>query len=254
MTDIQKQPQTYWGIFAILCVAGALTSWFLVDKKALNVAKKPVEDTVVEDIQVETITANKTLGFLTKEVPPLELKKRVVAINADHGLNFRGTKFMQENAKKWTVELFRANEEKVILDYMQHHRDEKELFYTRLSGDNQEEIYVVFYGRLKTKEVAQLLAEQLVTLDLPKTLTPTVTPFSAYVKLVNEVGADESMSGINRLYHIGLSPVQIPKPVAPSASTSSGVQPKYKPAPEPVTRVVRPQLPELNNPVEIPRE
>lgn len=245
-------PQKYWGIVSIICVCGALIAWLLVDKQMINTAKKPTQDTEVEDIQIETIATNKNLGFLTKEVPPLELKKRIVAINGDHGSNFRGTKFIQANQKMWTVELFRANEERVVLDYMQHHQNEKELFYTRLSGDEQEELYVVFYGRLKTKEGAQRLAEQLVTLDLPKTLVPTPVPFKDYLKFVNEVGSEEMMSGINRLYDIHLKPVALPK-VVEVPKTSSG-ESMRTPAAAPATRVVRPNLPELNNPIEIPKE
>lgn len=232
--------QKYWGIVSILCVCSAFVVWFLVDKQFLNTAKEPVKEVEVEDIQVEAITANKSLGFLTKEVPPLELKKRVVAVNSDHGANFRGTKFIQANQKMWTVELFRASEERVILDYMQHHANEKELFYTRLSGDDQEELYVVFYGRLKTKEGAQRLAEQLVTLDLPKTVVPTPVAFKDYTKLVNEVGSEEMMSGINRLYEINLRAVAIPK-VVEAPKTSSG-EPMRTPAAEPATRIVRPQI------------
>lgn len=254
MSAIQSNPrlpQKYWGFVAILCVTGALVSWFLVDKPSLNMVKQQAEESSTEEIQVEAVTAHKTLGNLTQEVPPLELKKRVVSINNDHGANFRGTKFIQANQKKWTVEVFRASEERVVLDYMQHHENEKELFYTRLSGENQEELYVVFYGSLKTKEGAQRLAEQLVTLDIPKTLKPEPKPFADYVKLVNEVGSEEATSGAaNRLYNINLRPVALPKASTATATTpvtSSGRTLAVPPPVAPATRVVRP-----NPPVETP--
>lgn len=232
-----QQTQRYWLIVSAVSLLGACIFWLVTDKEELHKAEKPIEDDSVEEIQPEKVTATKFLGAFNEEIRPLELTQRVAAVNSDHAPEFRGTKFIQANSKMWTVELFQASEEAVVINYLKQHSQEKDLIYTRLSGDGQEEAYVVLYGKFKTQDAAKQLSEQLVTLDLPESITPKVKQFGGYLKWVNEVGSEELGKTGNgmRTYAVNLKAVALPRPPQPTTT-----EPAKKPAAEPVPRVVQP--------------
>ena len=219
--------QYIWLISGLACLLTAFIFWVVTDTDQLVEMDRPIEDTQVQ-IQPEKVAASIHLGSLQDEVRPLEMTTRVV-VSGDHTVEFRGTKFIQDNKKNFSIELFKANEEDVISGFIRKQAVRKNLFYFRLSGDNQAEQYVANYGVFKTEAEANTQLQQL-QLGLPASVKPKVIKLGQYADLVNDLGFDETQGG-NKLYEVKLksAPIPIidetlivrPKPVTlPSGSTS----------------------------------
>lgn len=198
--------QYIWLISGVLFLLGALVFWVLTDTTQLLEVEKPTEDTQVQ-IQPEKVAASVNLGALQDEVRPLEMTTRVVA-SGNHSPEFRGTKFIQDNKKKYTIELFKAHEEDVIIMFLRNQPIKKDFFYFRLSGDAQTERYVSSFGVFKTEAEANTQLQQLQVV-LPASVKPKVVKLDQYVDLVNDLGAEE-MQGNNKLYEVKLKTAQIP--------------------------------------------
>lgn len=221
--------QRYWLIAAIVSIVLALIFWIVIDKEQLHKEEVAIESDEVEPIQPEKVASTKGLGAFSEEVKPLQLTKRIVAVNSDHGAAFRGTKFMQTQGGMWTVELFRAAEEAVVLSYFKHYPTEKNLVYIRISGDGQEEAYVVLYGLEKTQASAEELAKKLEHLGLPESITPVVRQVKYYSEWVTEVGSEEVSSKSSKFYEVNLKQVAIPVYVPAAAVKPSA--PTVRPTP-----------------------
>ncbi len=222
----QNIRQYIWLIGGLLCLLVALIFWVMTDTKSLVTTENPIEDSQVQ-IQSEKVTATTHLGSLTDEVRPLEQTTRMVA-SGNHGVEFRGTKFIQENKKNWTLELFRTTDEDIIKSFLLKQVDRKNFIYFRLSGENQAEQYVLAYGVFKSGVEAKTQLTQL-RLGLPASVHPKAIQIDQYVPLVNDLGADEMQGGSNKLYEVKLksAPLPIidetllPKPVVASPTTSA---------------------------------
>ena len=225
-TNWQNIRQYIWLIGGLLCLLVALIFWVMTDTKSLVTTENPIEDSQVQ-IQSEKVTATTHLGSLTDEVRPLEQTTRMVA-SGNHGVEFRGTKFIQENKKNWTLELFRTTDEDIIKSFLLKQVDRKNFIYFRLSGENQAEQYVLAYGVFKSDSEANTQLTQL-SLGLPASVHPKAIQIDQYVPLVNDLGADEMQGGSNKLYEVKLksAPLPIidetllPKPVVASPTTSA---------------------------------
>lgn len=235
--------QYYWLVFAGVCGLFALIFWIKTDREVLFQPETPLEEQAVEEVNPEKVGATRYLGTFNNEVLPLELTKRVISVNTDHAPSFRGTSFMQKNSKRWTIELFRAKEEAVILNYFRQHPDVKDFIYTRLSGDNQEETYVLFYGNYKNQPEAQQAMSQVSSLGLPASITPTIQNFKTFTKIVNEIGSEENASGTVKVYEVELKSVALPSETATATATTAttNARPTYRPlvAPDPAPRIVQ---------------
>jgi hypothetical protein len=177
-------------------------------KKLVEVEKSADSDTPVQ-IQPEKVATTANLGALADEVRPLDLTTRTVA-SGQHEAEFRGTKFINENKKQWTLELFRASDEDIIKNFLKNRTDRNKFIYFRLSGDKQSEQYVLSYGVFKRSEDAIQELTQL-NLDLPESIKPQPQQFSTYASLVNDLGADEMKGGMSQTYEVRLRPAALPK-------------------------------------------
>lgn len=221
--------QYIWLISGLLCLLVAFIFWLITDTKKLVDLDAPIEDVQVQ-IQPEKVTAS-VLGTLQDEVRPLTMTTRVVS-SGNHSAEFRGTKFFQENKKKYTIELFNAHEEDVIVMFLRKQPVKKDFFYFRLSGDYQTEQYVTSYGVFRTEAEANAQLKQL-QIELPASVKPKVVKLGQYLDLVNDLGAEE-MQGSNKLYEVKLKPARVPlideTQIAQSkpstVSTSSDSKPK----------------------------
>lgn len=242
MSEVNKKGaimQVFWLLLAIVCMIFALIFWLSTDKKMLYQEETPIEVQAIEEVTAEKVTANKALGAFQQEVPPLELTKRKISLNNNHLWEFRGTAFMQKNAKMWTIELFRAKEEPVIISYLRLHHDQPDLFYTRLSGDEQEDMYVVFYKTFNKQSSAQEALADLSALGLPASVTPAVYQLKNYVKLVNEVGSDEGMSGFTKVRPVTVSAVPTPSVGASGGGYATPSRTYIPQMVEPAPRIVQ---------------
>lgn len=202
----QNIRQYIWLIGGALCLLIALIFWFVTDTKELVKVSNPIEESQIQ-IQPEKVAATAHLGALMEEVRPLEMTKRVV-VAGNHGAEFRGTKFFQDNKKAWTVELFKASNEDVIRSFLQKQADRKNFIYFRLSGENQIEQYVLAYGIFKNDDQAKAQLSQL-NIKLPASIRPQPIQLEKYITSVNDLGSDE-MNGSNKLYQVKLRAAPLP--------------------------------------------
>lgn len=195
-----------WLIGAVLCLVAAFIFWAVTDINEMLIENEPIEETLVQ-IQPEKVAATSSLGTLTNAVRPLEMTTRMVA-TGNHAPEFRGTKFLQENQKKWTIELFRATEEQVIKNFLLQQPERNQFIYFRLSGENQAEQYVLAYGLYATEPESETALSQL-TLNLPASVKPTTVQLGQYVALVNDMGSEELATN-KALYAVKLKAAALP--------------------------------------------
>lgn len=205
----QNVQQYIWLVGGIVCLLLAFIFWVMTDSKKLVEVEKSADSDAPVQIQPEKVATTANLGALADEVIPLDLTTRTVA-SGQHEAEFRGTKFINENKKQWTLELFRASDEDIIKNFLKNRPERNKFFYFRLSGDKQSEQYVLTYGVFKRSEDAIQQLTQL-NLDLPESIKPQPQQFSTYAPLVNDLGADEMKGGISQTYEVRLRPAALPK-------------------------------------------
>lgn len=205
----QNVQQYIWLVGGIVCLLLAFIFWVMTDSKKLVEVEKSADSDAPVQIQPEKVATTANLGALADEVRPLDLTTRTVA-SGQHEAEFRGTKFINENKKQWTLELFRASDEDIIKNFLKNRQERNKFIYFRLSGDKQSEQYVLTYGVFKRSEDAIQQLTQL-NLDLPESIKPQPQQFSTYAPLVNDLGADEMKGGISQTYEVRLRPAALPK-------------------------------------------
>ena len=205
----QNVQQYIWLVGGIVCLLLAFIFWIMTDSKKLVEVEKSADSDAPVQIQPEKVATTANLGALADEVRPLDLTTRTVA-SGQHEAEFRGTKFINENKKQWTLELFRASDEDIIKNFLKNRPERNKFIYFRLSGDKQSEQYVLTYGVFKRSEDAIKQLTQL-NLDLPESIKPQPQQFSTYAPLVNDLGADEMKGGISQTYEVRLRPAALPK-------------------------------------------
>ena len=208
--SISQNIQQYsWLVFALVCLIAALVFWAITDNKALVEIERPAKTEAQVQIQPEKVAATAHLGALSEEVKPLDLTTRVVVSN-EHAPEFRGTKFIKENQRQWTMEIFRSSDEAIVKNFLLNRADRKKFIYFRLSGQDQVEQYVLAYSIFSNAEDANRQFTQL-NLVLPESIQPKAQQLSSYADFVNDLGSDELKSAANQLYAIQLKPVALPQ-------------------------------------------
>ncbi|WP_445116778.1 hypothetical protein [Acinetobacter sp. WZC-1] len=219
--------QYIWLIASVLCLVIALIFWIMTDSRELVKVASPIEETQTQ-IQPEKVAASSHLGSLTDEVRPLELTTRVIAAG-NHEAEFQGTKFIQDNKKNWTLELFRVTDEDIIRSFLQRQQNRHPFIYFRLSGEDQVAQYILGYGVFKSEVDAAHQLKQL-KLGLPDSIHPRAVQLEQFASLVNDLSAVE-MQGTNKLYEVRLRPAALPvideslmvqpKPAAPAVTDAA---------------------------------
>ncbi|QER38422.1 hypothetical protein F2A31_01345 [Acinetobacter suaedae] len=205
----QNIQQYSWLVLALACLIAALVFWAVTDRDALVEVEQPSKIDVSVQIQPEKVAATTHLGALSDSVRPLDLKARVVVAN-EHLPEFRGTKYIKENQRKWIVEIFRSSNEAIIKNFLLNRSDRKKFVYFRLSSPDQIEQYVLAYGLFANADEANRQFTQL-DLKLPDSIQPKAQRLGVYADLVNDLGAEEMKLATNRLYEIQLKPAALPK-------------------------------------------
>ncbi|KHO16587.1 signal peptide protein [Acinetobacter baumannii] len=225
----QNVQQYIWLVGGIACLLLAFIFWVITDSKKLVEVEKAADSDAPVQIQPEKVATTPNLGALADEVRPLDLTTRTVA-SGEHEPEFRGTKFINENKKQWTLEIFRASDEDIIKNFLKNRSDRNKFIYFRLSGEQQAEQYVLVYGTFKRSDDAIQQLTQI-NLQLPESIKPQPQQFSTYASLVNDLGADEMKGGNNQLYEVRLRPAALPTIdesllMAGSTNAAVNVQPK----------------------------
>ena len=205
----QHIQQSIWLAFAIICLIAALVFWGMIDRGDVLIEVKQAKTETQVQIQPEKVAATAHLGALSEEVKPLDLTTRVVVAN-EHAPEFRGTKFIKENQRQWTVEIFRSSDEAIVKNFLLNRADRKKFSYLRLNSPDQAEQYVLIYGLFANADDANQQFAQL-GLTLPKSIQAKAQLLSSYSDLVNDLGSDEMKLSSSPLYAIQLKPAALPK-------------------------------------------
>ncbi|WP_130803666.1 hypothetical protein [Acinetobacter ihumii] len=209
-----------WLVCGLICLLFALIFWAMASSDQVKqVEKQDIAETQTQ-IQPQKVTATANLGTLSDEVKPLDLTMRVIT-TGNHEAEFRGTKFIQENQRNWTIELFRSSDENIVKNYLKGQTDRQNFLYFRLSGENQEEQFVLSYGVFSNESQAKSQLAKL-NLNLPASVHPQASTFSNYVPLVNDLGMDEIKGvGTGQLYSVVLRNAPIPVVSVPTPSVNT---------------------------------
>lgn len=207
-TKWQTKQNYVWLILGVLSLFAALVFWAITDQKTIIEVEKKAESEVDLQIQPEKVATTAHLGAFSDEVKPLDMTTRVAAVIAQHEAEFRGAKFIQDNKKNSTIELFRVSEEAIIKRFLQRQSDRQAFSYLRLTGENQVEQYVLLYGIYKNANEAQKALSEL-KLTLPKSVQPKVEKIENYANYVNDMGSDE-LGLSNKLYAVQLKAAPVP--------------------------------------------
>lgn len=205
----QNTQRYIWLVSGVLCLFVALIFWAGSDSsEELVEVNKAVESDAELQIQPARVTATTNLGTLQEEVRPITLTTRVVA-TGNHTNEFRGSKFIEEQKNKSSLELFSVTEEDIIKSFLNKQSNRQNYFYLRLTGDQQQERYVLFYGLYSNEREANQAREQL-DLKLPASVHPAVRVLEDYQAQVNDMGMEE-LQGSTPVYEVKLSPAALPK-------------------------------------------
>lgn len=207
-THWQRIQHYVWLVFGLGCLFFALIFWAITESDALIELDKKAETEVELQIQPEKVATMAHLGALNQEVRPLDMTSRII-VTAQHESEFRGTKFVAEMKKNYSIELFRVVEEDVLKNFLKKQLDRKPFTYLRLAGENHPEQYVLLYGQYRSQDEAQRALASL-ALTLPASIQPSVQAIERYQPLVNDLGSDE-LSSNQKLRAIKLRAVPLPK-------------------------------------------
>lgn len=213
-----------WLLFAAVCLFLALVLWALNFKQPEVVEIEPEKQAqeAVRPVKNETVAFDTQLGTFITEVPALVLQQRVVAAG-DRAPEFRGSKFISENTKSWSLQLMAVTEEDIIKSYLDKREDRNKFQYFRLQAEGQPEQFVLTYGIFK--DVNEVLDKtKVIRFDLPDQIKNKPEKFSTYSNLINDLGYDELSTG-TKLRPITLTKAALPvipvlRPAVPSSATT----------------------------------
>lgn len=202
-----------WLLFAAACLLLALILWAsqLKHKEVEVIEFEKQAQEAARPVQSQTVGMDTNLATFTNEVRPIVLKQRVTS-SGDHAPEFRGSKFLSESQKSWTLQVMKVQEEDIIRSYLDKREDRKKFQYFRLQEEGQPEQFVLTYGIYKDVKEVLNKTNQL-DLQLPDAIKTLPEKFSTYAPLVNDLGTDEISSGLK------LRPVNLTRaalPVIPS--------------------------------------
>lgn len=197
-----------WVVLGGASLFAALVFWAITDRDSVINVKKEAESEAEQVIQPEKVAATSSLGALQDVVKPLDLTARVMAVTL-HEPEFRGTKFIQDNKRKSTLELFRSTNEDIVKIFLRKQSDRSNLYYIRLSGEDLEDQFVVLYGLVDQAQLAEQLVHEM-KVKMPATVKPVVRSVGGYQSFVNDLGSDE-MKTSQKTYAVKLRSVALPR-------------------------------------------
>ncbi len=204
-----QQIQNYiWLVLGCACLFLSLVFWAVTDTKELVEVEKQAETEVELQIQPEKVSAMNHLGALFDEVKPLDMSTRVIT-TAQHEAEFRGSKFVNEQKKSYSIELFRVSDEGIIKNFLKQQPERKKFMYLRLSGEGQQEQYVMLYGVYRSAADAQSALADL-KLALPASVKPLAVEIGTYQASVNDLGSEELKNSAKQ-YTVKLKPAPVPQ-------------------------------------------
>lgn len=206
-TPWQKIQHYFWLVFGVGCLFVALIFWAITDKDELIEITKNAETEIELQIQPEKVAAMNHLGALNDEVHPLNMNKRTI-VNANHESEFRGTKYVNDHLRSFSIEVFRVKDEAILKNFLKKQLDRKDFVYLRVAGENIPEQYVLLYGLYRSDNEAKQSLSAL-NMGLPASIKPSVIPLKSFEKLVDNLGSDELTTN-QKKYEVVLRNVALP--------------------------------------------
>lgn len=207
-TTWDKVQQILWMVLGVVCLFAALIFWAVTDRDEWREVGKTAEVETELPIEPEKVAVTQHLGMMHDFVKPLDMTQRVV-VTAQHEPEFRGTKFIQENKQKYTIELLRVGNESIIKSFLKKQSQRKDFTYIRLSGEQQVEQYVLLYKTYANANTAKQALDGL-DIGLPKSIQPVVHQIALYQPFVNDLGSDE-LAAAQKIYEVKLKSAPVPK-------------------------------------------
>ena len=206
----QTTKNVIWLSLGLGCVIGSFIFWVLkLAPKTVEIVEQQQPQEVARPIQSEKVTISDSLGAFNKIVAPLDLSKRSIKLETPDR-EFRGAKYVQDNQKKWTLQLIKVYQEDIIKAYLGKRTDRQQFNYIRLQDDKNPDYYVLIYGVYDTEQQA-LENAQRVNFNLPTSIQISAEQFITYLPYVNDMGADELMTS-SKLREVKLSKTYTPPP------------------------------------------
>ena len=220
-TPWQKIQHYFWLVCGVGCLFFALVFWAITDKDELVEITKNAETEVELQIQPEKVAAMNHLGALNDEVHPLNMNKRTI-VNANHEAEFRGTKYVNDHLRSFSIEVFRVKDEAILKNFLKKQLDRKNFVYLRVVGENIPEQYVLLYGLYASENEAKQNLTAL-NMGLPASIKPSAISLKSFEKLVDNLGSDE-LSTNQKKYEVVLRNVPLPQVDAALAAKRTQVQ------------------------------
>lgn len=218
---LQLIKNSTWMVLGIACAMTALVLWGM-QLKTPKIEEVHFEETQAQlaarPVQTEAIGINQNLGSFSSEVPAMNMTQRET-VSGEHAAEFRGSKFIADNQKAWTLQLMKVSEEDIIRSYLDKREDRKNFSYLRLQDEQNPEQYVLLYGVYKNVQQAMEQSQKM-NFELPESVKILPEKISTYRHQVNDLGSDEVASGA-KLYTVVLSKAALPKVVDLSIKTPS---------------------------------
>lgn len=207
-TPWQKIQHYFWLVCGLGCLFVALIFWAITDKDELVEVTKNAETEVELQIQPEKVASMNHLGALMDEVHPLNLNKRTI-VNANHEAEFRGTKYVTDHQRMFSIEVFRVKDELILKNFLKKQLDRKDFTYLRIAGENVPEQYVLLYGLYRSDAEAQQNLKEL-NMGLPASVKPNVVALKQFESLVDNLGSDELLPN-QKIREVVLKNVALPQ-------------------------------------------
>lgn len=201
------------GVGSLLGAIAILATQATHQKKQPIVQHQTTEAPVLPaHITAKKIATTSAIGNFIREVPQIALEQRAVSSGnaTNHEPEFRGSRFIEENKGKWTLQIMQVRDEDIIRTYLGKREDRKDFSYLRLNDGKNPERYVLIYGVFDQAKAATQRAQQ-VQFDLPASVRIVPQQISSYRSSVNDMGDDE-INSATKLRTVTLRKVAIPPP------------------------------------------
>lgn len=137
-----KRHARVWLVLAIICGICWLVLWLSIGDTKQQLAQA-TRNTGASDFYLP-----KTINHLDEwrvEVPPINFETVLLDLR-DYPKEFKDKTFFESNRKKWTVEVMKVSENKIIADYLDKRNDRDKFAYFRYTDADGKQYYVLTYG------------------------------------------------------------------------------------------------------------
>lgn len=227
---------TIWVILAAIAAGLTFMVWVASAVKPVkSLTQKNTDNPTVAD-PVALLAAH-TPTETAALVKPITFDA-VIRDMRNYPAEFKDSRFIKDNAGKWTVQIMNVVEHEVVTDYLNSRTDDRNQFnYFRIVDKNNQKRFVLTYGVFNSVEQA-IGASKTVMFNLPANVTTFPEEFSRYAPQMDEYEVTPPLkdTGKNAPRAVKLKSTQKPLPAPkakpnPTATQTPATDEKPKPKP-----------------------